>query len=66
MRADVLCSLLPTAAVNGRVSIFVSACQYYELFFDGARVGDHELDVVWTRFDRNRSYGAYSVRSVAV
>jgi hypothetical protein len=45
----------------GRVSVFVSGCQYYELYLDGGRVGDAELDVAWTYFSRNRSYAALSI-----
>lgn len=45
----------------GRAVLFVSACQYYQLFFDGQRIGEHELDVVWTRFGRNRSYVTYNI-----
>ena len=45
----------------GRVSLFVSACQYYVLFLDGKRVGDHLLDVVWTKFAENRSYATYEL-----
>tara|TARA_B110000208_G_scaffold187009_1_gene244420 strand:- start:1256 stop:4174 length:2919 start_codon:yes stop_codon:yes gene_type:complete len=45
----------------GRASLFVSACQYYELYLDGTKVGDHVLDVVWTRFARNRSYASYDI-----
>ena len=39
----------PASLSVGRVSAFVSACQYYLLFLDGKRVGDHELDVAWTK-----------------
>ena len=39
---------VPEGAVE-RVSLFVSACQYYMLYLDGRRVGDHELDVAWTK-----------------
>jgi alpha-L-rhamnosidase len=55
-----------TDAINSagaitRVSLFVSACQYYVLYLDGIRIGDHELDVVWTKFAENRSYATYSL-----
>ena len=54
-----------TVAANAtgfsRVSVFVSACQYYLLYLDGQRVGDRELDVVWTKFAENRSYSSYSL-----
>ena len=42
-------------------SVFVSACQYYLLFIDGARVGARELDVAWTRFQYFRSYASYEL-----
>jgi hypothetical protein len=58
-------TICSSAADVGRVSIYVSACQYYELFLDGSRVGDHELDVVWTRFDRNRSYGKCTISVIS-
>ncbi len=45
----------------GRVSLFVSACQYYELYVDGQRVGDHQLDVAWTRPDLMRVYASYDL-----
>ena len=51
LRKEFETSFLPT-----RVSIFVAACQYYKLSIDGVPIGDHELDVVWTRFKYNRSY----------
>ena len=41
--------VVPDGAVE-RVSLFVSACQYYMLYLDGRRVGDHELDVAWTKY----------------
>eukprot|EP01052_Picozoa_sp_SAG31_P020194 SAG31_NODE_1508_length_8063_cov_3.156956_6_plen_85_part_00 len=44
--------------VVSRVSLFVSSCQYHLLYLDGKRIGDHELDVVWTKFAENRSYSA--------
>ena len=45
----------------GRVSLFASACQYLLLYLDGERIGDHELDVVWTKFAENRSYVSYEL-----
>jgi alpha-L-rhamnosidase len=44
-----------------RASAFISACQYYELYVDGQRVGANVLDVGWTNFDTNRSYTAYAL-----
>ena len=41
---------VPAGLEVGRVSLQVSACQYVILQLDGQRVGDHELDVVWTKF----------------
>ena len=48
-------------APAARVSVFVSACQYYLLFIDGVRVGQRELDVMWTRFQYFRSYATYEL-----
>jgi alpha-L-rhamnosidase len=45
----------------GRVSLFVSACQYVTLYLDGKKIGDHELDTVWTKFAENRSYVSYEL-----
>jgi alpha-L-rhamnosidase len=45
----------------GRASLFVSACQYLIPFLDGLRIGDHELDVMWTKFAENRSYVTYEL-----
>lgn len=39
-----------------RVSVFVSACQYYYLYLDGNVLGDQVLDSPWTNFYHNRSY----------
>ena len=49
------------AGFVSRISVFVSACQYYLLYIDGVRVGTHELDVVWTRFQFFRSYASYEI-----
>jgi alpha-L-rhamnosidase len=56
LRKDVVVTSTPA-----RVSIFVGACQYYKLTLDGIPVGNHQLDVVWTRFRTNRSYAAYNL-----
>ena len=53
-------------AAPARASLFVSACQYYLLYLDGARVGARELDVVWTRFAVTRSYAAYELDVAAL
>ena len=55
-----------TADKVGRVSLFVSACQYVLLYLDGVRVSDHELDVVWTKFAENRSYVTYELSPASV
>ena len=39
-----------------RATVFVAACQYYELWLDGERVGLNRLDSPWTNFYTNRSY----------
>jgi alpha-L-rhamnosidase len=44
-----------------RASIFVSACQYYELYVDGKRIGEQKLDVGWTSFKTNRSYATHDI-----
>eukprot|EP01079_Euglenida_sp_SAG-EU17-18_P005441 gene5441-971_t len=52
-------------AVTGqptRVSLFVSGCHYYEIFLDGARVGnDAGITNSWTRFNRFRSYATMDI-----
>jgi len=48
-------------AAPSYVTVAVSACQYYLLFVDGVRVGERELDVVWTRFQYFRSYASYEL-----
>jgi alpha-L-rhamnosidase len=49
------------APAPSRVSAFVSGCQYYVLYIDGARVGSHELDVGWTRAPLFRTYATYDI-----
>jgi alpha-L-rhamnosidase len=61
------------AASSTRATVFVSACQYYQLYINGQRVSDappdmgsvgygpRELDVGWTDFDHNRSYATLDV-----
>ena len=59
MHHDSPVCLRPLTGKVGRASLFVSACQYVLLYLDGERVGDHELDVLWTKFAENRSYVTY-------
>ena len=49
-----------------RATVFVSACQYYELYLDGKRIGDHMLDVGWTSFKTNRSYATHEIEPSAL
>jgi hypothetical protein len=44
-----------------RASIFVSACQYYQLYLDGQLIGDQKLDVGWTSFKTNRTYATHNI-----
>ena len=48
-------------APAARVSVFVSACQFYVMQLDGVRVGERLLDVAWTRFAYFRSYASYEL-----
>ena len=50
-------------AISKRVC-FMLHCprfRYYELYLDGVRIGDNQLDVGWTRFARNRSYTTMNI-----
>ena len=44
-----------------RASLFVSACQYYEISLDGLILGDQVLDSPWTNFYTNRSYTSHDI-----
>ncbi|MDP2114754.1 MAG: family 78 glycoside hydrolase catalytic domain [Bacteroidota bacterium] len=44
--------------------IYIAAAGLYELFVNGKRVGDHQLDPMYTRFDRRTLYVTYNVTSL--
>ena len=51
-----------SSAVNvTRVSAFVSGLGWYQLFVNGGKVGDRELDVGWTRYNRRVLYSTYDL-----
>ena len=48
-----------------RATVYVSGLGFYELHLNGRKVGDHELDPGFTRYDRRVLYATYDVtRSV--
>ena len=56
--------LRKTFSLSGDVqSAQVSVCGlgYYELFLDGAKVGDHVLDPTWTTYDQSALYVTYDI-----
>ncbi len=46
---------------NARV--YVAVAGLYELYINGKRIGDHQLDPMYTRFDRRTLYVTYDVTS---
>lgn len=42
---------------------YIAAAGLYELYIDGQRIGDHQLDPMYTRFDRRNLYVTYDVTS---
>jgi alpha-L-rhamnosidase len=44
-----------------RATAYVSGLGYYELYLNGAKVGDHVLDPAFTRYDRRALYVTYDV-----
>ncbi|MDQ3277114.1 MAG: glycoside hydrolase family 78 protein [Bacteroidota bacterium] len=42
---------------------YIAAAGLYELFINGAKIGNHRLDPVYTRFDRRNLYVTYDVTS---
>ncbi len=44
-----------------RARAYVAVAGLYELFINGSRIGDHQLDPMYTRFDRRTLYVAYDV-----
>jgi alpha-L-rhamnosidase len=44
-----------------RARAYVSGLGYYELYLNGRRVGDHELDPGWTTYSKRVLYSSYDV-----
>ncbi len=44
--------------------VYIAAAGLYELYINGNRVGDHQLDPMYTRFDRRTLYVTYDVTSL--
>ena len=44
--------------------MYVSGLGYYEAFMNGEKVGDHQLDPVFTRYDKTVMYAVYDVGSM--
>ncbi len=44
-----------------RARLYVSGLGYYELYLNGGRVGDHELDPGWTTYSKRVLYSTYDV-----
>ncbi|MCB0632150.1 MAG: family 78 glycoside hydrolase catalytic domain [Lewinella sp.] len=44
--------------------VYVAVAGLYELYLNGQRVGDHQLDPMYTRFDRRNLYVTYDVTSL--
>ena len=42
---------------------YIAAAGLYELYINGERIGDHQLDPMFTRFDRRNLYVTYDVTS---
>lgn len=42
---------------------YIAAAGLYELYLNGERIGDHQLDPMFTRFDRRNLYVTYDVTS---
>ena len=42
---------------------YIAAGGLYELYLNGKRVGDHQLDPMYTRYDRRNLYVTYDVSS---
>ncbi|HLZ88758.1 MAG TPA: family 78 glycoside hydrolase catalytic domain, partial [Puia sp.] len=43
---------------------YISAAGLYELYLNGKRIGDHQLDPMFTRFDRRNLYVTYDVTQI--
>ena len=46
------------------VRIYIATAGLYELYLNGNRVGDHQLDPAYTRFDRRNIYVSYDITSL--
>jgi alpha-L-rhamnosidase len=44
-----------------KARVYVAVAGLYELYVNGQRVGDHQLDPMYTRFDRRNLYVSYDV-----
>nr|WP_233752848.1 glycoside hydrolase family 78 protein [Flavilitoribacter nigricans] len=44
-----------------KAQVYVAAAGLYELFVNGERIGDQQLDPMYTRFDRRNLYVAYDL-----
>ena len=40
---------------------YIAAAGLYELYMNGAQIGDHRLDPMYTRFDRRTLYVTYDI-----
>jgi hypothetical protein len=47
-----------------RARVFISGVGYYELFVNGQRVGDSQLDPGWTTYNKRVLYNVYDVTSL--
>lgn len=47
-----------------KAQLYIAVGGLYELFINGRRVGDHQLDPAYTRFDRRNLYVSYDVTSL--
>ena len=44
-----------------KARVYIAAAGLYELYLNGKKVGDHQLDPTYTRFDRRNLYVTYDV-----
>lgn len=59
------CASPGTAPLNiSRATAFVSGLGWYVLYVNGVRVGDRQLDVGWTRYERRVLYSTLDVTSL--
>jgi hypothetical protein len=55
------CGAEGAGAAVARATVFVSGLGWYQLSVNGSRVGDRELDVGWTRYERRVLYTALDI-----